>query len=337
MPETQDPEHEGPLPRTREAVDWWLKKWDRQSVIEGLEPLVREDVERLIQANGGNPEGLDLGGRDLNKIDLGPVEDESGEYHPINLLGVTLSEANLQGATLAQANLQGAYLDFANLRDVSLNAAHLAGAKVFGAKLEKSSFLLANLEEADFSGADLQGVLLSPAYLTGANFSNADLRGAILDGNDLEKASFTGAKLQGADLTGCKLGGNNLEEVNLRDGLLEKADLRGTNLSRCDLRGANLARAQISPETNLEGVVWDKDHVSVLEVEQKYEAAIALYRHLKEWHERAGMSRIAGEFHYREREAARKAEWQRLGQDFKEYRYHLVGAWQRFRGKTGSG
>jgi hypothetical protein len=41
------------------------------------------------------------------------------------------------------------------------------------------------------------------------------------------------------------------------------------------------------------------------------------------------MLTIAGEFHYREREAARKAEWQRLGNEFKEFKRKLVAAWQR--------
>lgn len=28
-----------PLPRSREAVDWWLEKWGRQEVVMGNQPL----------------------------------------------------------------------------------------------------------------------------------------------------------------------------------------------------------------------------------------------------------------------------------------------------------
>ena len=334
--QTGNPAEEGPLPRFRAAVDRRLKQWGRQAVLDGKEPLTRSDVLRLIEVNGGTAEGLDLASRDLSAIDLGPTLDGQGEFHGLNLRGVLLSEAQLQNASLGQARLQGAYLDFANLTGANLNAANLDKAKLFGAKLQKVSFLLASLQEADLSGATLQGALLSPAYLTGANFSNSDLSGAILEDNDLEHVALNGANLRGADLRGCKLQGNNLERIDIRDSQLQKSDLRGTNLSGCDLRGANLASARISSDTDLEGVIWDKGYISILEGEQRYQEAISLYRRLKEWHQFAGMGTVAGKFHYREREAARKAEWQRLGHDFKEFKRELVAAWRQFRGKTGS-
>ena len=323
----QRQQEQGPLPRTHEDVNWWLKKWGRQ------EPLNREDIERLVEANGGSPQKLDLGGRDLVGIDLRPRKRRSGVFSGFHLEGVLLSEAQLQNASLGQARLQGAYLDYADLSGANLNAANLDKAKLFGAKLQKVSFLLASLQEADVSGATLQGALLSPAYLTGANFSNSDLSGAILDNSDLEHVALNGANLQRTDLRGCKLQGNNLERIDLRDSKLQKSDLRGTNLNGCDLRGADLASARFSSDTDLEGVIWDKGYISILEEEQRYQEANALYRRLKEWYDRAGLSTIAGKFHYREREAARKAEWQRLGQDIEEYKRRLTAAWQQFRAK----
>jgi len=189
MDETQRPEEQGPLPRSQEAVDWWLKKWGRDTVVEGKEPLTWEDVERLIEVNGGTAEGL-------------------------------------------------------------------------------------HLVERDMLGADLRG---------------ADLAGASLQG-----ASLWEAKLQGASLEG----------------------------------------ARISPGTNLEGVEWDPKYISALERRGDYEAASAVYRRLKEWYRGAGMLSIAGEFHYREREASHKAGWQRSGRQFKT---ELVAAWRRFRGKGPGG
>ena len=47
-----------PPPHTREAVECWLRKWGRDAVIDGKEPLTKEDIERLTEANGGTSEGL---------------------------------------------------------------------------------------------------------------------------------------------------------------------------------------------------------------------------------------------------------------------------------------
>jgi hypothetical protein len=81
-------------------------------------------------------------------------------------------------------------------------------------------------------------------------------------------------------------------------------------------------------------VKWDKDYISVLEREGNYEAAISLYRRLKEWYRGAGMLKIAGEFHYREEEAITKAKWEQLSREFKEFKQRLVTAWEQLRGKN---
>ena len=93
----------------------------------------------------------------------------------------------------------------------------------------------------------------------------------------------------------------------------------------------NLAAARISADTDLEGVEWYESHISVLEREGPYDAAIALHRQLKEWYDRVGMSTIAGEFHYREREAARKAEWHKLQGEMLELVRPLSPAWEQLR------
>ncbi len=53
------------LPPTRDygATDSWIRKW-------GAYPVAREDVERLIELNGGTPEDLHLQDRDLEGINL---------------------------------------------------------------------------------------------------------------------------------------------------------------------------------------------------------------------------------------------------------------------------
>src|SRR5919106_6403959 len=99
---------QGPLPRNREAVDWWLRKWGRHAVADGKEPLTREDVERLIDANGGTAEGPDLSWRDMRGIDL---EARGGTlFDPVrfNLQGIDMESANLRDANLNCADLKEA-------------------------------------------------------------------------------------------------------------------------------------------------------------------------------------------------------------------------------------
>ena len=143
--------------------------------------------------------------------------------------------------------------------------------------------------------------------------------------------------LQDANLRGTRLSGADLQKANL-----VLADLHGSDLEGADLRDANLAGARISPDTNLEGVNWDNDYISVLERRGDYEAAISLYRRLKEWYRGAGMIKIAGDFHFREMEAQRKAgrqqfwkEIQQFGWEFKEFKGRLALEWKRLMGKEG--
>lgn len=232
--ETQQEEEHGPLPRTREAVDWWLKKWGRQAVIDGQEPLVRKDVEGLIRVNGGTAE----------------------EIH--------LDRRNLSGANLAYCKLNKAHLSLSNLRDTNFS----------GAALEDAALLDADLRGANLFGANLKGARLCLAKLQGASLFLADLHDADLDG------------------------------------------------------------ARISSTTDMEGVEWDDGYKNALEREGKYDEAVSVYQRLKEWYRGAGMLKIAGEFHYREQEANRKAQWQRLGREFKE---RLATAWHRLHGTATDG
>lgn len=269
-------QEKGPLPRTREAVDWWLRKWGR------TEPLIREDVERLVEVNGGTAVGVDLSMRDMSTIDL-MIEDQRGVGIWFDLGGGHLREANLQGARLALATLTGADLSRTNLGGANL--------------------IQADLRDADLSQANLQGACLSDAILQGA---------------DLTQAQLQGAELIQADLHGADLAWSNLQ---------------GTDLRNVNLQGANLQNASISADTNLEGVRWDEDYIGVLERKGRYVEASSVYRRLKRWYEGAGMPTIAGEFHYREREVSRKALWQKLRLEFKEFKQRLSTAWQNFKGE----
>ncbi len=174
MTEQPPQEPQGPLPRTREAVDVWLRRWGRDAQAEGTAPLTRDDVERLIAVNGGTAWGLDLSGRDMRGIAL-PHAD---------LQGTDLSNADLQGADLMQANLQGAHLFAADLQRANLFGADLLGADLWVADLQG-----AHIREAKLQGADLVGADLQRANLFGADLQGADLRYVRLNGEtDLEEA-----------------------------------------------------------------------------------------------------------------------------------------------------
>ena len=261
-PECQD--DRGPLPRDRAGVDWWLRKWGR------TEPLTRQDVERLIEANGGTAEELYLARR--------------------NIQGASLIRANLQHAILSGANLQG----------------------------------------ADLIGANLQGTDLSGANLQGADLSGADLQGADLRIANLQRAYLRGADLQGASLIGADLQGAELVSANLQGARLIEANLQGARLIEANLQGARLQGAQISQATNLEGVEWDTKYTNILESEGNYYEASVVYRRLKEWYRGAGMQTIAGDFHYREKEAESKAGWQRF---WREIGGGILTAWRGLKGE----
>ena len=116
---------EGPLPRTGDAVDWWLKQWGRDDVLAGIEPMSREDVKRLICANGGTAADLDLTFRNLNSAnlsemdlrgvcfkgaDLGHTDFRESDLLRADFREADLFRSDLRGAFLMQVNLQGAFL-----------------------------------------------------------------------------------------------------------------------------------------------------------------------------------------------------------------------------------
>ena len=118
-----------------------------------------------------------------------------------------------------------------------------------------------------------------------------------------------------------KLNQASLERTNLRSATLDGASLENSRVLDSDFSGASLKGVSldgvfISTLTKLDGVQWDADFISPLEIEGNYESAAQQYRQLKEWYDRAGKRDIAGKFHYREREAERKAKWQSIKKDF---------------------
>jgi len=234
------------------------------------------------------------------------------------------SYANNLRAEIEQAAAEGACL-----REAKLSGADLGGANLSGAEPRWASHSGANPWFADLSGAELHFANLSGARLDGADLSGAKLNGANLSGAKLNDANLSDAELNGANLSGAELeeanlSGAELFVANLSDAELRLADLLGTTLRFANLSNARLCNAKISPDTDLDRVMWwaeDKraswpkwlqirEPVLREEGEARDEDALAncerLYRQIKRCYQESGQYDTAGIFFVREMECKRK-------------------------------
>ena len=141
--EQQGDLQEGPLPHTKEAVDWWLKQWGRDDVLSGKEPVSREDVERLICANGGTASGLDLTFRNFNSAKLSEMD-----LRGVCFRGADLGHTDLRETDLLRADFREADLFRTDLRGAFLMQADLRGAFLLAVRIDGQT----NLEGADWGG-----------------------------------------------------------------------------------------------------------------------------------------------------------------------------------------
>ena len=253
-----------------------------------VRPLNRNDLTKLIEANGGTGDYLDLCGLDLSGIDI---------------RGMRLGRALLLGCSLKNAFAQPLVTHRGReWPPWDLAYDHILSEYQTG-KEQKNT----NVERTCLAGALLQGTDLSKADLRWANLSDVTLAWGTLDNADLAYADLSKSNLNQA----------SLERTNLRSAILDGASLENSrivdaDLSRASLKEVSLEGAFLSPLTKLHGVQWDTDFINPLEIEGNYESAARQYRELKEWYDSAGERDIAGKFHYRERETERKAEWQSM-------------------------
>lgn len=265
-----------------------------------VRPVNRGDLLKLIEENGGTAEHVDLRGLDLSGIDIRGMQ-----LGRIWLMGCILKNGlaqpmvNYEGKgllpwDLAYGHILGEYLAGKEPNHWEVVPTNLAGSLLMGV----------DLSNADFRLADLSHTTLNWGKLDGTNLSHSNLSSSSLDQASLERTNLRAATLDGASL--------------------ESSRIVDADFSEASLRGVSLEGAFISPLTKLDRVQWDATFISSLERNGNYEAAARQYRQLKEWYERAGIRDIAGEFHYRQREAERKAEWQDL-------RKTLGSVWSRIR------
>jgi uncharacterized protein YjbI with pentapeptide repeats len=205
-----------------------------------MSEYTREEILKLIEENGG-PEGLDLSGKDLSRIDLGEeavwaalekfretAPDETPVWYSkltdgINLAGANLREANLQEAKLVGAELQGANLESSNLEGAGLLQANLQGAWLRGANLRGADLAPANLQGAYMMGANLEGANLALADLQGADLLHANFQDAHLRYSHLEKVDFYVAEsLEGAQFFNAFLDDTRMSREQLGDAVGEE-------------------------------------------------------------------------------------------------------------------
>ena len=285
-----------------------LRQWGIIQDEVQVRPIVRADLERLITDLGkGKPRGIDLSGADIRRIDL----------RGMNLSEIRLTGCNLEGA-IAMPMLTDKYKE----GDVSYWTGGYEEAlsswqsgetpdwigEVKQTNLSGALLNLANLSYGDFRWAKLDGAGMTRCNLTGSDLSYANMQKACLNWARVYEATAQGASLKGASLKSARIIDADLGHANLKD--------------------ADLAGAFISPLTNMSGVQWDHKHICRAERDGDYEKAIALYRNLKEWHHRNGYYKIAGEFHYREREAERKAHQQSIKKKLEQNKKDLIEVWK---------
>ena len=283
-------------------------------------------VERTLRQRGivRNYEQI----RSLNRCDMVELLKLREALSVLDLSELDMTGIDIQGLDLRSVWLQGCNLSGA-----------FAGPRIenLGQRLPPNSYEYERIyshwisgDPSDYYGpytvkqTDLWDAVLPRADLSGGDFRSANLGKAILNSTTL-----AGTKFSNADMTDSYLRRATLKETHMMSTILDEAKLEysqiiGADLSHASLKGVRLLGATISPETKLGGARWDAEVISPLERDRDYDAASREYRYLKEWHDRAGMSDVASQFHYREREAMRKAEMVSIKAD-------LRSAWKRFR------
>lgn len=147
--------------------------------------LTREDVIRLIEANGG-PEGLDLSDYDLSGVNLKYLDLHGVIFSHYRVGPYENRRANLVGTRFSGSDLSKAVLDRVNLSTASFTRANLYETSFRRATAENVKFREANLNNANLYGTKLNGADLSYTNLEGANLNRAELNNTFLTGVHLE-------------------------------------------------------------------------------------------------------------------------------------------------------
>lgn len=234
------------------------------------------DLPRLLQLieDKGTPQGLDLHGCDMSRIDARPevllpyAESYRREHGP---------KATPPWLTPWYAiNLGGAHLEMSDLKWARLDGADLASARAQGADLYEANLHEARLSVAKLKRANLVWANLRAALLTGADLRNADLYAAYLQGAELWGARLEGALWCGAHLDRTRLRREQLGPV-IGDELAAKG--RASYPSPISPTFHNAREAYLALKTNFESIGRYDDAAWAYVKERRMEKA-ALFGHL---------------------------------------------------------
>ncbi|MEE6164359.1 MULTISPECIES: pentapeptide repeat-containing protein [unclassified Mycolicibacterium] len=235
---------------------------------------------------GATFKSAELGGADLTKADLGPVDPHDlstgANFVSAKLHGVGLSQAALAGANLAQAFLHGANLAGANLKGADLSGAQLGALAPQFTVPETSEHyhnLLTALDRAD--GGELVGVFAAFRHPVGGatvpeikmhvpqrswrlthrawdspytvlHWTSSRGSKSLVISTDTKAATLTGAYLPNARLADANLYGvaaSGLQlygEVHLEGAILDESTLSNANLAGSYLGVRALHRVNLS-------------------------------------------------------------------------------------------
>lgn len=163
------------------------------------------------------------------------------------------------------------------------------------------------LKKIEENGGTAKGLNLSgKEFEEGIILRNFDLRGANLARANLKKALLANANLKEADLSSANLQGAKCGGIDLRNAILVNTDLRGANLAGADMCGVHFASNKFDENTDFININWGSKRFITKGLEHTEERT---YRDLKNWHNKAGMYDIAGDFFCQEMTAKRSRCW----------------------------
>ncbi len=174
-----------------------------------IRPLTRDDIETLVEQNGGSLgllhlRGLDFTGADLRGLKLENAYLEGCDFKDVLLIPMVISYGKRLAAT------DGAY---PGILKMWADGNPAENTTVIHTSLKGSL-----LTQSNFSGCDLSWTNLSETLLGSANFENAILFGADLSDTHLRGTNFRNADLRNSSLRAAKLDGVRLETTQL-DGI----------------------------------------------------------------------------------------------------------------------
>ncbi len=251
--------------------------------------LKRDDIEKLIEANGGVAEYLDLSQLDMTEIDL----------RGLDLTKVTLNGCNLTRAIAMPLIVQkgGNELKPSDLAyEHSLDNWYKGEKSILGYRFYPTRLTDSSGQQVNFSEANLMGADFSKATITWFNFHRASIPRTNFENATLTRSDLSDAIAVGANFASAKLHSIRSTGTDFRDSTFAKAELNGTHFDTPLITGIEWGDFTELPEI----------------ISGDFEEGRRVLGEIQRALEYAFEHNIAGEVHYVREIAARKS----IGQQF---------------------